>query len=68
MNAPSVIHPTTFTISGMYFQVVSYASLSNSQAANVTQHFYRSRKFKKRDKGQLFKVITTIDENSSNLF
>ena len=67
MEAPSTVHPTKFKIGDYLFQVVSYAKLSNDQAARIAQNFYRTNKFKKKDKGKLFKVITTFDENSANL-
>ncbi len=67
MELPSVIHPTKFAINGMYFQVISFSKLTDSQASKVAMHFYRMRKFKKSHKGKIFKVITTIDENSSGM-
>jgi len=67
MDLPSVTHPTTFEIDGMYFKVVSYVELSNDKAAKVVQQFYRGRKFKKKDKGTTFTVITILDENSAKI-
>lgn len=68
METPSVVHPTTFQIGGMHFQVVSYVSLSDKQAAKVAMHFYRTHKFKKKNKGKLFKVFTLIDSDSAKLW
>lgn len=67
MEMPSVTHPTTFKINGMYFKVVSYSKLSSAQAGTIVQNFYRTNKFKKKDQGKTFTVITTFDENSSGL-
>lgn len=68
MKMPSVMHPTTFHINGMFFQVVSYCKLSNEQASRVAENFYHANKFKKKDQGKLFTVVTTIDENSASLW
>jgi len=67
MEMPSTIHPTKFKIDGYIFQVVSYANLTKSQAARIAQNFYHTQKLKKKDKGKMFTVITTFDENSANL-
>lgn len=65
MEMPSVIHPKRFLINGMYFEVVSYSSLNDEQAANVAMMFFHGRKFKKSDKGKLFQVITQFDAQSA---
>jgi hypothetical protein len=63
MEAPSTVHPTKFKIGGYILQVVSYAKLTDEQAARIAQHFYKTQKLKKKDKGKLIKVITMFDEN-----
>jgi|GEM_PF-2393934 len=67
MEMPSTVHPTKFNIDGYIFQVISYSKLTDKQAARAAQYFYQTHKLKKKDKGKLIKVITTFDENSSNL-
>ncbi|RDH86394.1 MAG: hypothetical protein DIZ78_09500 [endosymbiont of Escarpia spicata] len=68
MKSPNKIHPKKFVINDMYFQVVSYAELSDSQAGKIAMNFYKTHKFKKKDKGKLFSVITTIDNEATSLF
>lgn len=67
MEIPSVVHPKRFTINGMVFEVVSYSALTDEQAQKAAMLFFRSHKFKKKDQGKLFRVVTTFDRNSSNL-
>lgn len=67
MEMPSVIHPKRFHINGIFFEVISYSPLTDDQAAKVAMSFFRSKKFKKKDKGKVFKVITQFDSESSNL-
>ena len=67
MQPPSVIHPKRFVINGIIFEVVSYSPLTDEKAAKVAMLFFRSHKFKKKDHGKLFQVITQFDENSSDL-
>lgn len=68
MEIPNVVHPKTFNINGIFFQVVSYTSLSDEQAEKMAMYFYRKHKFKKKDKGKIIKIITTADSQSANLF
>ena len=58
---PNIKHPKKFRINGMYFQVMSYAPLSDKQAARLSKMFYSTKKFKKSDKGKTFIVIISID-------
>jgi len=67
MQLPSVVHPKKFSVKGMFFEVVSYATLTDEQASKVAMLFYRSGKFTKMDQGKLFRVVTQFDENSSDL-
>lgn len=67
MEMPSTVHPKIFEINGYYFKIVSYAKLTDQQAARLARQFYHSRKMLKKDKGKTFTVITTFDENSANL-
>lgn len=67
MEMPSVTHPTTFEINGMYFKIVSYSELTNEQARRAAQLYYRTHKFKKKDKGKLFTALTMFDKSSANL-
>ncbi len=67
MEFPSIVHPTKFKIGDYLIKVVSYAKLSKNQAASIAMNFYRTNKFKKKDKGKIFTVITTFDEDSANL-
>ena len=67
MGMPSVTHPTTFEINGMYFKIVSCSELTNEQAARAAQYYYQTHKFKKKDKGKVFTVLTMFDKNSANL-
>ena len=67
MKAPSTVHPKKFKINGYIFQVISYAKLTDRQAAKITQQFYASRKFYKKDKGKMFTIVTTFDEHSVGL-
>jgi len=63
-----IVHPKKFSINGMYFQVTSHTKLSDSQAANIAMHFYRTHKFKKKDKGKLFTVMTVVNDDTASLF
>ena len=67
MEMPNIIHPKSFKVDDMYFQVVSYSALTDSQASSIAINFYKIHKFKKKDKGKLFKIVTTFDESSANL-
>lgn len=67
MTIPSVVHPKRFLISGIYFEVVSYAALTDTQAAKLVQLFYASRKFTRRDCNKVFRVISIADQNSAGL-
>ncbi|MCK5509858.1 MAG: hypothetical protein KAI50_15195 [Desulfobacterales bacterium] len=67
MQMPSVVHPKKFTISGMFFEVVSYSPLTDDHARKIAIMFYCSRKFLKKDKGKTFRVLTQFDESSSGL-
>lgn len=60
---PNIKHPKKFRINGMYFQVMSYAPLSDKQAARLTKVFYNAnaKSFKKSDKGKTFIVLIAID-------
>ena len=42
MERPDVVHPTTFKIDGIVFQVVAYAKLTDKQAATVAMQFYQT--------------------------
>ncbi|MBF0406454.1 MAG: hypothetical protein HQM10_03810 [Candidatus Riflebacteria bacterium] len=63
MNIPSVVHPKVFEIAGMYFQIVSYSAISDTDAQNLAMAFYRTHKFKKSARGKTFKVMTTVDKD-----
>ena len=67
MNMPSIVHPKQFSISGMLFEIVSYGHLTDEQAAKAAMFFYRNHKFKKSDRGKLFRVMNQLDENSARL-
>jgi len=67
MQLPSVIHPKKVAANGMFFEVVSYTSLTDEQALKVVMLFCRSRKFAKKDQGKLFRVVTHFDQKSKGL-
>jgi len=64
---PNVVHPKRFQIEGMFFQIVSFDALTDSQAGKAAMHFYRTHKFKKSDRGKQFQVITILDKDSATL-
>jgi hypothetical protein len=61
---PNVVHPKRFRINGMFFTVIAFISLTDSQAAKIAQQFYAMHKFKKSDQGKEFRVVTLYDEDS----
>lgn len=67
MELPSVVHPKRFAIAGIFFEVVSYSTLTDAQAKSVALMFYRSHRFSRKDKGRLFRVLSGLDESSSDL-
>jgi hypothetical protein len=67
METPTTLHPITFEIGGYFFQVVSYSSLTNDQAAKIAEYFYRTHKLKKKDKGSIIKVVTLLEGESLKL-
>jgi hypothetical protein len=67
MESPSVIHPKKFRIDGIFFEVITATPVSDEQAGKIAMHFYKSRKFKKPDKGKLFQVVTLFDSESTGL-
>ena len=67
MKIPDCVHPRRFEIDGLLFEVVSFSSLTDEQAAKIAMHFYRSHKFKKTDQGKLFQVVTMFDGSSAGL-
>lgn len=67
MKIPSVIHPVKFNIGGYIFEVVSYGKLTDQQAAIIVRNFYSTHKFKKKDVGKVFKIISIIDKDSADI-
>lgn len=64
MQTPNILHPRKITINGYVFEVVSFISLTDEQAAKVATHFYRTNKLKKSDVGKTIRIVTLFDENS----
>ena len=68
MELPSVVHPRKIDIDGYIFEVVSYAPLTDEQAARVAMMYYQRMKKRKKDRGKVvFRAVTLFDENSSEL-
>lgn len=67
MQMPSVVHPKKFSINGMFFEIVSFSTLTDEQAGKAAMFFFSNHKFKKKDQGKVFRVVTLFDENSANL-
>ena len=65
MQTPNVVHPKRFSIAGIVFEVVSIGTLTDNQAARLVQHFYRSRRFTRKDQGKVFQVITLADQTTA---
>lgn len=65
MQLPSVLHPKRFSINGMLFEIVSHSELTDEQAAKAAMLFFRRHKFKKKDQGKLFRVVTAFDRETS---
>ncbi len=68
MQTPNIAHPTIFEIDGYKFQVVAYTTLTDEQARHAALYFYRTHKFKKKDRGTLYTVISIIDRDTAGLF
>jgi len=64
---PDIVHPKRFEIGGLIFEIVSYCQLTDDQALKVATHFYRTHKFRKKDRGKLFQVLTTYSESSRGI-
>jgi hypothetical protein len=67
MEMPSVVHPTSFNIRGIYFRVVTLFPLTDQQAAKIAMRYYRAKKFKKKDIGSTIHVISVVDRESIEL-
>ena len=67
MQADYVSNPKKFRVSDIYFEVLALGPSSDEQAARIAMRFFRGRKFKKSDKGKLFRVITQFDRQSANM-
>ncbi len=67
MQMPSVVHPKRISLNEILFEIVSFVPLTDAQALHAANYFYNTHKFTKKDKGKLFKVITTFDDSTSKL-
>ncbi len=68
MQMPSVVHPKNVELNGYTFQIVSYCQLTDGQALHAVIGFCRTHKLKKKDKGKLIQVITTIGTDTASFF
>ena len=64
MQLPNIIHPKKFVINGYTFQVASYITLTDSQAAKIAMHGYRSRKWLKKDLKKVHTQLWIGDQES----
>ena len=67
MQFPNIVHPKRFEVNGMFFEVVSFTELSDEQAAKIAMHYFKIHKFKKKDQGKLFQILTTFDDPSKGM-
>lgn len=67
MQPTRVTHPTIFTIAGIRIQVTALSILTEAQAAKIAIHFYRTRRFTKKDQTRLFQAVTLFDQDSVGL-
>ena len=68
MQLPNVVHPKTINVRGVLFQVVSYSPLTDQQALNVVRIFCLDHKLRKKDKGKLIQVTTSIDAQNAGMY
>ena len=66
MQMPSMIHPNKINVEGTFFEVVSYASLTDQQALTVVRQYLRGGGLKKKDKGKTIRVFTRLVDQSSH--
>ena len=64
MQMPSMIHPNKINVEGTFFEVVSYASLTDQQALTVVRQYLRGGGLKKKDKGKTIRVFTRLVDQS----
>jgi len=66
MELPKVVHPKTFIVNGLKYQVVAYCSMTDEQALKVLIYWLKTHihKPKKFAANKVFQVVTTFDKDS----
>ena len=64
MQLPDIIHPKKFLINGYTIQVVAYMALTDTQAAKIAMHSFRSRKWLKKDLKKVHRQMWAGDQDS----
>jgi hypothetical protein len=65
MDQPAVKHPKKFlSAGGVYFQVVSYMPLTDSQAETALRLFLRNNRFKKKPKKGMTITVSWLSDTS----
>jgi hypothetical protein len=57
MNLPNISHPKKFEIDGIIFEIITCSSITDEQAREFAMQYFRTHKFKKKDKGKLFQIL-----------
>ena len=60
MTIPNISHPVIIEINGYYFQIFTYSPIVKKQAEQIALTFYKSNKMKKKHKGKVFKILSSI--------
>ena len=63
MELPGIIHPKRFVIGGITFEIAAYHQLTDQQAHGAAMLYYRSRKWRKKDRRAVVQVQHLLDED-----